>query len=91
MSRDRQTDHQQAVESIRQLESLSEDGLDVILDLEDDGEEVGRGVDDEGSGDMEGLTRAQAMGLYVSHFLSTWNVRTYEFAAVSARGEKGGN
>ncbi len=31
-----------------------------------------------------GMTRSQAVNLYTSHFLSTWNVRTYEFAAVSA-------
>lgn len=29
------------------------------------------------------MTRSQAYNLYTSHFLSTWNVRTYEFAAVS--------
>ncbi len=28
------------------------------------------------------LTRAQALNLYVSHALSTWNARGYEFAAV---------
>jgi hypothetical protein len=32
-----------------------------------------------------GMTRSQAHNLYTSHFLSTWNVRTYEFAAVSVR------
>ena len=31
-----------------------------------------------------GMTRPQAFNLYTSHFLSTWNIRTYEFAAVSA-------
>jgi hypothetical protein len=31
------------------------------------------------------MTRPQAHNLYASHFLSTWNVRTYEFAAVSDR------
>jgi iron-regulated transporter 1 len=31
----------------------------------------------------EGMTRSQAWNLYTSHFLSTWNARTYEFAAVS--------
>lgn len=30
-----------------------------------------------------GLTTSQAWNLYTSHFLSTWNVRAYEFAAVS--------
>jgi len=30
-----------------------------------------------------GMTRDQAWNLYTSHFLSTWNVRGYEFAAVS--------
>jgi len=34
-----------------------------------------------------GMTRSQAFSLYASHFLSTWNVRTYEFAAVSKCGE----
>jgi iron-regulated transporter 1 len=29
-----------------------------------------------------GMTRSQAFNLYTSHFLSTWNIRTYEFAAV---------
>lgn len=29
------------------------------------------------------MTRSQAWNLYTTHFLSTWNVRTYEFAAVS--------
>ena len=36
----------------------------------------------DGTGNM-GMTRSQAFNLYTSHFLSTWNVRTYEFAAVS--------
>lgn len=31
-----------------------------------------------------GMTRSQALSLYTSHLLSTWNIRTYEFAAVSA-------
>ena len=30
----------------------------------------------------EGMTRRQALNLYTSHLLSTWNARTYEFAAV---------
>jgi iron-regulated transporter 1 len=30
-----------------------------------------------------GMTNSQAYNLYTSHFLSTWNVRTYEFAVVS--------
>lgn len=29
------------------------------------------------------ITRSQAFNLYTSHFLSTWNIRTYEFATVS--------
>ena len=29
------------------------------------------------------LTKVQAWNLYMSHTLSTWNARTYEFAAVS--------
>jgi len=28
------------------------------------------------------LTSAQAICLYISHFLCTWNARTYEFAVV---------
>lgn len=28
------------------------------------------------------ITKSQAYNLYTSHFLSTWNIRTYEFAAV---------
>jgi hypothetical protein len=32
-----------------------------------------------------GMTREQAASLYISHALSTWNARTYEFAAVSRR------
>ncbi|KAE8453801.1 hypothetical protein EG329_009313 [Mollisiaceae sp. DMI_Dod_QoI] len=28
------------------------------------------------------ITRSQAYNLYTSHFLSTWNIRTYEFAAI---------
>lgn len=31
---------------------------------------------------MIAMTPAQAWNLYVSHALSTWNARTYEFAAV---------
>lgn len=31
---------------------------------------------------VRGMAPAQAWNLYVSHALSTWNVRTYEFAAV---------
>lgn len=33
----------------------------------------------------EFMNRSQAFNLYTSHLLSTWNIRTYEFAAVSAR------
>ena len=29
------------------------------------------------------MTRSQAWNLYTSHFLSTWNIRTYEYSAVS--------
>jgi iron-regulated transporter 1 len=32
----------------------------------------------------EFMTGSQAFNLYTSHLLSTWNIRTYEFAAVSA-------
>lgn len=28
------------------------------------------------------MTKSQAWNLYTSHFLSTWNMRLYEFAAV---------
>jgi iron-regulated transporter 1 len=35
-----------------------------------------------------GMTRGQAYNLYTSHFLSTWNVRTYEFAAVSVESDE---
>jgi len=28
------------------------------------------------------ITKSQALNLYTSHLLSTWNARTYEFAAV---------
>ena len=31
-----------------------------------------------------GMTRSQAINLYASHLLSTWNIRQYEFAAVGA-------
>lgn len=31
------------------------------------------------------ITKSQAYNLYTSHFLSTWNIRTYEFAAVSPK------
>lgn len=34
--------------------------------------------------ERNGMSRSQAYNLYTSHFLSTWNVRTYEFAAVSS-------
>ncbi|PMD17489.1 hypothetical protein NA56DRAFT_605825 [Hyaloscypha hepaticicola] len=30
----------------------------------------------------EFMTRSQAFNLYTSHLLSTWNIRTYEFAAI---------
>jgi hypothetical protein len=33
--------------------------------------------------EYNGMTSSQALNLYTTHFLSTWNVRTYEFAAVS--------
>lgn len=33
--------------------------------------------------EYEGMSSSQAWNLYTSHFLSTWNARTYEFAAVS--------
>lgn len=33
----------------------------------------------------KGITRKQALNLYTSHLLSTWNARIYEFAAVSSK------
>lgn len=36
-----------------------------------------------GSSGSDELHRLQLWRLYLSHFLSTWNTRTYEFAAVS--------
>lgn len=63
------------------------------MDSSDDGEEMMEmtvGVrEDEDRRPMKqqpispGLTRAQAVRLYVSHAFSTWNARGYEFAAVS--------
>jgi iron-regulated transporter 1 len=47
------------------------------------------GSEDELVGDADrerhagGLSREQAWSLFLSHFLSTWNGRCYEFAAVS--------
>ncbi len=35
-----------------------------------------------GSG-YEGMNHSQMLNLCITHFLSTWNVRAYEFAAVS--------
>ncbi|KAG4432221.1 hypothetical protein IFR05_012302, partial [Cadophora sp. M221] len=32
--------------------------------------------------EQNSMSRSQAYNLYTSHFLSTWNVRTYEFAAI---------
>ncbi|PBP27372.1 putative solute carrier family 40 (iron-regulated transporter) [Diplocarpon rosae] len=32
--------------------------------------------------ECNGMSKSQAYNLYTSHFLSTWNVRTYEFAAI---------
>jgi len=32
-----------------------------------------------------GMSRSQAVNLYASHLLSTWNARSYEFAAVRRR------
>lgn len=53
-------------------------GADVIMELES--------VEPVEIPDMENistsLTRLGAWNLYISHALSTWNVRTYEFAAV---------
>jgi hypothetical protein len=33
-------------------------------------------------GEFGGMSKSQALNLYTSHFLSMWNIRTYEFAAV---------
>ncbi len=38
---------------------------------------------DDAEGNVEYMTKAQAWNLYTTHMLSTWNARTYEFAAVS--------
>jgi len=42
----------------------------------------GRILADEAS--HEPMSKTQAWSLYTSHFLSTWNMRIYEFAAVSS-------
>lgn len=39
--------------------------------------------DTQGVDHDKGMTGRQAWNLYTTHFLSTWNARTYEFAAVS--------
>lgn len=54
-----------------------EEPADIELPLISDSISSSTGEDD----DL--MTRSQAWNLYTSHFLSTWNVRTYEFAAVS--------
>ena len=55
--------------------------------LDDDRqEEDGEGGEDE-VGDE--VTRGQAWCLYLSHFLSMWNSRMYEFGAVSFSGDGG--
>lgn len=51
-------------------------------DLPGNTENDSSGSDEVDSGFYE-LGRMQLWRLYVSHFLSTWNTRTYEFAAVS--------
>lgn len=34
--------------------------------------------------EQELMSKTQAWNLYASHFLSTWNMRMYEFAAVGS-------
>ncbi len=46
-----------------------------------DSEEIHRERQSAAGGEV--LTSAQLWGVYLSHFLSTWNSRCYEFAAVS--------
>lgn len=49
----------------------------------EDGIEPGQMVALETNEEPVHITKSQAYNLYTSHFLSTWNIRTYEFAAVS--------
>ena len=56
-------------------------GQEPFLDDERQEEDV-EGGEDEGEGGDE-VTRGQAWCLYLSHFLSMWNSRMYEFGAVS--------
>lgn len=37
----------------------------------------------EADNNIESMTKTQAWNLYTTHMLTTWNARTYEFAAVS--------
>lgn len=53
------------------MKMMSEDDQDLTTEPEQDD----RGAQSE-------LTPSQAWNLYVSHALSTWNARGYEFAAV---------
>ena len=50
--------------------------------LDDERQEIGEQGEDEVDGGDE-VTRGQAWCLYLSHFLSMWNSRMYEFGAVS--------
>lgn len=63
---------------IRQYRGLLSDLMDNMI--EDDEHELNDG--DISEQPSSGLTRSQAWNLYVSHALSTWNARGYEFAAV---------
>jgi iron-regulated transporter 1 len=56
-----------------------EEEATVLLDSRS-GSEVG---DADRERHARGLSREQAWSLFLSHFLSTWNGRCYEFAAVS--------
>jgi iron-regulated transporter 1 len=59
--------------------------------LEDISEETAGDEDEPTSSDEAGskqMTKSQAINLYTSHLLSTWNVRTYEFAAVSVESQR---
>lgn len=49
----------------------------------EDHDQVNLGLDDESLATAaSSMTRSQAISLYTSHLLSTWNARTYEFSAV---------
>ncbi|KAI1386972.1 Ferroporti-1 [Hypoxylon trugodes] len=55
------------------MDSDSEESFEVPND---------RNLQDDSDAPPRGLTRSQALNLYVSHAFSTWNARGYEFAAI---------